>query len=131
MVYRFRPPNSGAQKTLFKFFFQLCFNKKYVEVAISDFTMHLIILKWLRIEKCRQQCGKIRTRNNSVFGHFSGSVRRWSIILTSKLVFVNINCTYFCSLLVIKDTVKRILFYKQQNSGPSLQNFLFSGRKVG
>ena len=29
--------------------------KKYVEVMINDFTMHLIILKWLRKQKCTQK----------------------------------------------------------------------------
>ena len=36
-------------------FFQLHFNKKYVEVAINDFTMHLVVSKWLRRQKCRQK----------------------------------------------------------------------------
>ena len=30
-------------------------NKKYAVVAISDFTIHLIISKWLRIQKRRQK----------------------------------------------------------------------------
>ena len=51
-AYQFGHPNSGTQKTLFKFFH---FNKKYVEVAINDFTKDLIILKWLRRQKCRQK----------------------------------------------------------------------------
>ena len=48
----------GTQKTLFNFFavvFQDDFDKKYVEVAINDFTMHLIFSKWLRRQKCRQK----------------------------------------------------------------------------
>ena len=45
-----RPKN-----TFLVFFFQLYFNKKYVEMAIDDFTMHLVISKWLRIQKCRQK----------------------------------------------------------------------------
>ena len=36
------------KKTLQVFFFQLYFNKKCVEVAINDLTMHLIISKCLR-----------------------------------------------------------------------------------
>ena len=47
LVYRFGHQNFGTQKTLLKFF-QLYFSKKYLEVAINDFTMHLITLKWLR-----------------------------------------------------------------------------------
>ena len=37
------------------FFFLLYFNTKYIEVAINDFKMHLIILKWLRRQQCRQK----------------------------------------------------------------------------
>ena len=45
----------GTKKAPVSLFFQFYFNKKYVEVAINDFTMHLIILKWLRRQKCRQK----------------------------------------------------------------------------
>ena len=45
----------GTKKASVSLFFQFYFNKKYVEVAINDFTMHLIILKWLRRQKCRQK----------------------------------------------------------------------------
>ena len=47
------------------FFFQLYFNKKYFEVAINDFTMHLIISKWLRIQKWKtmRQRGWSKSRN--------------------------------------------------------------------
>ena len=52
-----------APKKLFKFtFFQLYFNKKYVEVANNDFTMHLIISKWLRRQKCRQKKKTMRQK---------------------------------------------------------------------
>ena len=47
------------------FFSQLCFNKKYVKVAVSDFTKHLIILKWLRIQKCRQKRKTMRQRGRN------------------------------------------------------------------
>ena len=49
LVYRFGRPKNTFQV----FFFQLYFNK-FVEVAINDFTMHLIISKWHWIQKCRQ-----------------------------------------------------------------------------
>ena len=50
----------GAQtlahkKQFSSFLFQLYFNKKYVKVAINDFTMHLIISKWLRTQKCKRK----------------------------------------------------------------------------
>ena len=43
----------------------LYFNKKYVEVAINDFTMHLVISKWIRIQKCRQKRKTMRQRGRS------------------------------------------------------------------
>ena len=53
-------------KTTFQvFFFKLYFSKNYVEVAISDFTMHLIISKWLRTQKCRQKRKTMRQRGQS------------------------------------------------------------------
>ena len=47
------------------FFFQLYFGKKYAEVAINDFPMHLIILKGLRIQKCKQKRKTMRQRGGS------------------------------------------------------------------
>ena len=44
-----------TQKALFKFFSPLYFNKKYVQEEIDDFTMHLIISKWLQGQKCQQK----------------------------------------------------------------------------
>ena len=41
----------ARKKTLQVFFFQLYFIKKYVDVAINDFTKHLIISKWLKKQK--------------------------------------------------------------------------------
>ena len=46
-------------------FFQLYFNKKYIEMAINDFTMLLIISKWLRMQKCRQMRKRRRQRGRS------------------------------------------------------------------
>ena len=43
-----------------RFLFQLYFNKKYVEVGINGFTMHLIISKWLRKQKCKQKRKTLR-----------------------------------------------------------------------
>ena len=47
-------PVGVPKDTLQVFFFPLYFNKKYVKVEINDYTMHLIISKWLRMQKCRQ-----------------------------------------------------------------------------
>ena len=55
----------GAQKTLFKFsFFQLCVIKKYVDVAINDFTKYLIISKWLRRQKNADKREKQTEKNH-------------------------------------------------------------------
>ena len=49
-------PKLGCPKNTFQvFFFQFYFNKKYVEVSINDFKIHLIISKWLSRQKCRQK----------------------------------------------------------------------------
>ena len=64
-VCQFGRPNSRSHKKLFKFLFQLCFNKKQVEVVVNDFTMHLIISKWLRIQKCRQKRKTMRERGRN------------------------------------------------------------------
>ena len=52
-----------APKKMLSFLFQLYFNKKFAEVTVNDFIMHLIILKWLRIQKCRQK--RIAMRQSS------------------------------------------------------------------
>ena len=57
----------GAQTVLPKkhfsgFLFSVILNKKYVAVVIIYFTMHLIISKWLRIQKSRQK-GKAMRQN--------------------------------------------------------------------
>ena len=53
LVYWCGCPNTGTPKNTFKvFFYQLYFNKKCSEVAlINDFTIYLIISKWLRRQK--------------------------------------------------------------------------------
>ena len=45
----------APNKHFSSFLFQLYFNKKYFEVVINAFTMHLILSKWLRRQKCRQK----------------------------------------------------------------------------
>ena len=62
LIYWLGLQNFGAQETLFKFPFSAVFNKKYVEVAINDFTMHLIISKWLRRQICRLKRKTIRQK---------------------------------------------------------------------
>ena len=52
-----------APKKILSFLFQLYFNKKFAEVTVNDFIMHLIILKWLRIQKCRRK--RIAMRQSS------------------------------------------------------------------
>ena len=64
-LYRLGRPNSGAQKTLQVFFFRLYFSKKYVELAINYFGVHLIVSKWLRRQKCRRNRKTMRQRGRS------------------------------------------------------------------
>ena len=49
-IYRFGCPNTGAQKTLFKFsFFLIAFQQNIHWSSHNDFTVHLIIIsKWLK-----------------------------------------------------------------------------------
>ena len=54
-----------APKKILSFLFQLYFNKKFAEVTVNDFIMHLIILKWLRIQKCRQKRIALRQSSRS------------------------------------------------------------------
>ena len=54
------------KNTFYVFFFQLYFNKKYVEVAINYFTMNLIILKWLKKQKFRQKRKTMRPKKVKV-----------------------------------------------------------------
>ena len=51
-----------TQKALFKFFSPLYFNKKYVQEEIDDFTMHLIISKWLQGQKYWQKRKTIKQK---------------------------------------------------------------------
>ena len=57
-------PASVPKEQFQVLFFQLYFNKKYVEVAISDFKMVLIILKWRRKQKFRQKRKTMRQKNS-------------------------------------------------------------------
>ena len=54
----------SSKKHLWSSLFQLYFSKKYV-FATNDFAMHLIISKWLRIQKCRQKRKTMRQRGRS------------------------------------------------------------------
>ena len=49
-----------------KLFYLLNFDKNYVEVVVSDFTMNLIISKWLRIQKFRQKRKTMRQKDIEV-----------------------------------------------------------------
>ena len=63
---RVRYTGLGARKTFFKFpFFSCISTKKHVKVAINDFTMHLIILEWLGMEKQMQT----EEKNNGINNH--------------------------------------------------------------
>ena len=55
-----------APKKYLRFFLQFYLNKIYVEVAINNFTAHLIILKWPRRQKCRQTKIKMKPKEPEV-----------------------------------------------------------------
>ena len=50
------------KKQFSRFLFLVLFQQEIVDLAINDFTMHLLISKWLRIQKCRQE-KTMRQRN--------------------------------------------------------------------
>ena len=59
-----RGPNLWSPNIIFQvLIFQLYFNKNVLKLAINNFTMHLIILKWLRRQKCRQKRKTMRQRD--------------------------------------------------------------------
>ena len=70
-------PKLWFPKSPFQFFsFSSCIStKRYVEVAISDFTIHLIISKWLRIMQTEEKNKEVEaieeTVNESVFNYLT------------------------------------------------------------
>ena len=62
-VWEIGIPVWAPKKQFSSFFIQFCFNIKYVEVMINDFTVHLIIWKWLRRRKCRQKREKMKPKD--------------------------------------------------------------------
>ena len=59
--------NSWKFKIYFKkLFYLLNFDKNYVEVVVNDFTVNLIISKWLRIQKFRQKRKTMRQKDIEV-----------------------------------------------------------------
>ena len=60
-------PKQWHPKNSFQVVFFICIStKKDVEVVINDFTIHLIILKWLRKQKCRQKRKTARQKDVKV-----------------------------------------------------------------
>ena len=97
LVYWFGRQNSGTEITLFKILlFHLYLNKKYVKVAINDFTIHLIISKWFRRRKCRQkQCDKKMSKPKKkwptkVFFMYLKRSRSWKCLLIIFNFFRNL-----------------------------------------
>ena len=85
-----------APKNTFQvFFFQLYFNKKYVEVAINDFTIHLTILKWLRIQKYRQKRKTMRQRGWSERNYLQRCFHLFKYIILFKYFFFYMNSLHW------------------------------------
>ena len=55
-------PELWYLKNTSQFFFQLYFDKKYIEVAINNLTVPLVILKWLRRLKRREKRKTMRQK---------------------------------------------------------------------
>ena len=72
--------------------FSVVFQQESVKVAINDFTMmHLIILKWLRIQQCREkgnETKKSKPKKKLSMKLFSLSMKLFS--LSMKLVFIDL-----------------------------------------
>ena len=60
-----RTPNSGSQKTLFKFYFSCISTKKIRRSNNQYFTMYLTISTWLRIQNYKQKRKTMRQRGRS------------------------------------------------------------------
>ena len=61
----------APKKHVLGFLFSVVFYlKKYVEVVLSDFTMHLIISKWLRRQKWGQKREKMKSKETVCFHSF-------------------------------------------------------------
>ena len=77
----------GVQITLFKFRFFMYFNK-----AVNDFTIHLIILKWFRRQKCRLKRKTMRQRDVKV---------KQKIVYKNVFIYLKCNRSWKCSLFLL------------------------------
>ena len=75
-----------AKKQFSRFLFSVLFQQEIIDLAINDFTMHLLISKWLKIQKCRQE-KTIRQRNfqQKCFHSFNYVLDHTSIHFLRKL----------------------------------------------
>ena len=60
-IYQVWHPNSRPKDTS-SFLFLVAFQQKWWIISINDYAMHLIISKWLRIQKCIQKIKKYKTK---------------------------------------------------------------------
>ena len=85
--------------------FSVVFQQKLVEVAINNFTMHLIISKWLRIQKGRQKRkkryreieAKEETVNGCIFIHLT--TLKITLCVTPSALFTAITILQIYNLL--------------------------------
>ena len=63
----------APKKDFSRFVFSVVFNKKYVEVAITGFTIHIIILKWFRRQKWREDRKIMRQKTSKWEKKLSGN----------------------------------------------------------
>ena len=67
LVYRFGRHNSGTQKTFSRFIFPVVIYRKYVEIAINYFSVHLIAVFRSSL-KCKNAGRREEQRNKEVEG---------------------------------------------------------------
>ena len=92
-VYRFGDQTLPPKKQFSIFFFQLYFNKKYDEVAINDLTMHLIISKRFRRQKCRQKSKAVRQKEVEA---------KEQTVYKKVFIHLNTNRSRECSLFLLR-----------------------------
>ena len=109
-------PKLWCPKSIFQvLFFQLHFNKKHVEVAISNSTMHLIISKWLRRQNTNRgekQCDKKMSKRKRKL-----SVKVFSFILICKR-------SRKCSIFLLDFFTKLLPFIKWYKNAVCSVGFL-------
>ena len=110
----------APKRNFSSFLFQLYFNIKYVEIAVNDFTGHLIISKWLRKPKCRKKRKKVEEKvepkEQAVYESVSiplntNRSRKCSPFLQSKLFTNTSSCdSFYTTCCIFSDRFADLVF---------------------